>query len=91
MPRLPEPGKDSGQWGDILNQYLRVVHDVDGSIKPGIISSVGLSGLYADLINKPTIPSTIVLFVKLGLNIPSFVRRTAIEFFGMLLAGSVKT
>ena len=58
MPRLPEPGKDSGQWGDILNQYLRVVHDVDGSIKPGIISSVGLSGLYADLINKPTIPST---------------------------------
>lgn len=22
MPRLPQPGADAGEWGDILNEYL---------------------------------------------------------------------
>jgi hypothetical protein len=30
MARLPSPGTDSGQWGDILNQYLLVNHDATG-------------------------------------------------------------
>lgn len=34
MPRLPIPGSDGGQWGNILNDYLSVSHNADGTIKP---------------------------------------------------------
>lgn len=34
MPRLPIPGSDGGKWGDILNEFLRVSHNPDGTIKP---------------------------------------------------------
>lgn len=33
MARKPNPGSDDGVWGDLLNQYLDVAHDTDGSIK----------------------------------------------------------
>ena len=33
MPRLPQPGSDDGTWGDVLNTYLSVSHDSDGSLK----------------------------------------------------------
>jgi hypothetical protein len=35
MPRLPVPGSDDNTWGDILNDYLRVEHNVDGTLKLG--------------------------------------------------------
>ena len=77
MPRLPQPGADSGHWGDILNDYLKQSHDdsgklitgsvtattiADGAVTgaklaPNLISPVGLSGSYADLTGKPTIPA----------------------------------
>lgn len=31
--RLPTPGGDAGNWGKILNDYLRVEHNADGSLK----------------------------------------------------------
>jgi hypothetical protein len=31
--RLPTPGSDSGQWGQILNDYLAVEHNADGTLK----------------------------------------------------------
>jgi hypothetical protein len=34
MPRLPQPGSDDGTWGDILNTYLSVEHNPNGSQKP---------------------------------------------------------
>ncbi len=34
MARLPTPGGDDGSWGNILNDYLSVEHDVDGTLKP---------------------------------------------------------
>lgn len=37
MARLPEPGKDAKKWGDILNQYLLVAHNTDGSLRPGVV------------------------------------------------------
>lgn len=37
MPRLPMPGGDGGHWGDILNEYLSVSHNSDGTIKPSAI------------------------------------------------------
>ena len=42
MARLPIPGKDSGQWGTILNDYLSQAHDTDGAIKPNSISEAKL-------------------------------------------------
>src|SRR6218665_3195144 len=39
MARLPEPGGDPGQWGDVLNDYLKVAHDADGSLKDNSVAS----------------------------------------------------
>ena len=33
MARLPQPGGDAGNWGQILNDYLSVEHNADGSLK----------------------------------------------------------
>jgi len=33
MARLPQPGSDDGTWGDILNEFLGVDHNADGTLK----------------------------------------------------------
>jgi len=33
MARLPVPGQDSGTWGTVLNAYLAVEHNTDGTLK----------------------------------------------------------
>jgi hypothetical protein len=33
MSRLPTPGSDTGQWGQILNDYLSQEHNADGTLK----------------------------------------------------------
>ncbi len=33
MTRLPTPGKDGGTWGQILNDFLEVEHNPDGTLK----------------------------------------------------------
>lgn len=33
MTRLPQPGGDAGNWGQILNDFLSVEHDPDGTLK----------------------------------------------------------
>lgn len=35
MARLPVPGSDDGNWGAILNDFLAVEHNSDGSLKSG--------------------------------------------------------
>lgn len=37
MARLPQPGADAGNWGDILNDYLLQIHTAQGQLKQGII------------------------------------------------------
>lgn len=39
MPRLPIPGGDDGQWGNLLNEFLEVEHKADGSLKDVVRSS----------------------------------------------------
>lgn len=46
MSRLPTPGADNGAWGGILNDFLAVEHNLDGTLK----TSGSLSSKYA----KPT-------------------------------------
>lgn len=33
MARLPTPGQDVGTWGSVLNEFLSVAHNQDGSLK----------------------------------------------------------
>lgn len=33
MARLPTPGSDDGAWGNLLNEYLSVEHNTDGTLK----------------------------------------------------------
>lgn len=35
MTRLPSPGLDNGVWGEILNDFLSVEHNSDGTLKAG--------------------------------------------------------
>lgn len=47
MARLPIPGQDNGTWGNLLNDFLGVAHNPDGSIKPGALppqSGTGATG-----------------------------------------------
>lgn len=43
MSRLPNPGGDAGQWGQILNEYLSQSHNADGTLKNGIVTSSHLA------------------------------------------------
>ena len=40
MARLPVPGEDNGVWGTVLNEYLAVAHNDDGTLKnTGLLAS----------------------------------------------------
>jgi peptidoglycan/xylan/chitin deacetylase (PgdA/CDA1 family) len=41
MSRLPTPGSDNGTWGSILNSFLEVSHNADGSLKPSALQTAG--------------------------------------------------
>lgn len=38
MSRLPTPGGDNGTWGAVLNDYLSVSHNTDGTLKASAVS-----------------------------------------------------
>jgi hypothetical protein len=52
MPRLPEPGKDAGQWGNILNEYLGASLAIDGTLKT---DTVGAPQLKANSVTNTAI------------------------------------
>lgn len=43
MARLPQPGSDSGTWGDILNEFLATVHKSDGTLKDNSVTSAAIA------------------------------------------------
>jgi hypothetical protein len=43
MARLPEPGADSGVWGDVLNDFLSTAHNPDGSLQDDIVTEANLA------------------------------------------------
>ena len=44
MARLPTPGGDDGTWGDVLNDFLGVAHNSDGSLKSSLQGATGPAG-----------------------------------------------
>ena len=55
MPRLPQPGSDKGKWGTILNDFLSVEHNPDGTLKDN-----GTLGEFAPLAN-PTFTGSVTV------------------------------
>ncbi len=55
--RLPEPGSDDGVWGDILNDFLGVSHDSDGTLSSGV---VGTNVLSSDSVTASKIADNII-------------------------------
>ena len=63
MPRLPQPDGDAGRWGSILNEFLKVEHAPDGTLKSSgslagkantaDLAAVATSGSYTDLQDVP--------------------------------------
>jgi len=47
VARLPIPGGDDGVWGDILNNYLSIEHNSDGTQKTLGITKGGTGGTTA--------------------------------------------
>ena len=43
--RLPTPGGDVGDWGNILNSYLQVSHNTDGTLIPNAVAQAGAAPL----------------------------------------------
>lgn len=41
MARLPVPGQDDGTWGEVLNSFLEVSHNSDGSLQSSAIQTAG--------------------------------------------------
>jgi len=41
MARLPSVGGDDGNWGTILNQFLQVSHNTDGSLTQAALTQAG--------------------------------------------------
>lgn len=52
MARLPQPGGDQGQWGDILNDFLLYTHNSDGSLKDGSVSELKLDSAAQAKLNQ---------------------------------------
>lgn len=78
MPRLPQPGGDKGQWGSILNDFLAVEHNADGSLKTS-----GSIGSRAPLAN-PTFSGTVT--VPTPVNATDAVTKAYVD--GLVSAGA---
>lgn len=43
MARLPQPGSDSGTWGNVLNDYLSQAHKSNGTLKDNIVTDATIA------------------------------------------------
>lgn len=86
MPRLPKPGGDDGTWGQVLNDFLSVEHQSDGTLNP--------SGTLSLKYSKPTngIPLSdldSLVQTDLGKISPLEGRTTAIESPGWVTSARI--
>ena len=63
MARLPVPGSDNGVWGTILNDFLSIEHNADGTLKSSgslatkeDVANKGAAGGYASLDGSTKVP-----------------------------------
>jgi len=63
MVRLPQPGGDNGNWGEILNEYLSQAHATDGALKT---DTVGAAQLKPHSVNNAALADATVTEAKLA-------------------------
>jgi hypothetical protein len=56
MPRLPLVGQDNDTWGTVLNEYLEVSHNTDGTVK-----DIAGAKVTADPFQTPVFANPLVL------------------------------
>lgn len=65
MARLPIPGRDEGTWGDILNNFLSIEHNSDGTQKTLPIRKGGTGATTAEDARKNLgLASSTPLFIQ---------------------------
>jgi hypothetical protein len=70
MARLPAVGGDDGNWGTLLNDFLLVAHNSDGSVKNGAVTRDALSSAVQTIIdNALTQTSGDARYLQLGNNL----------------------
>lgn len=87
--RLPVPGQDNGTWGDILNGFLGVSHNPDGTLTNTAITAAGAgtyskpgSGIPAtdlDTSTQTKLAQASSAYVKPGSGIPAADLSTAVQ------------
>lgn len=65
MARLPKPGGDNGNWGDILNEYLSQSHNSDGSL---LENTVGVAQIKDESVTANKIAPGAVTKTSVGLD-----------------------
>jgi hypothetical protein len=81
--RLPTPGGDTGQWGTILNGFLAVSHNSDGTLMASAVSS---SGALLASNNLSDVQSTTQARTNLGLGSAATQNTSAFDASGAAAA-----
>ena len=63
MARLPQPGGDTGNWGDVLNDFLSQAHAGDGTLKT---DSVGATQLQPQSVTNAALVNNSITAAKLS-------------------------
>ncbi len=74
MARLPQPGADSGSWGNILNEYLLQSHDSGGVLKNDTVGPVQLK---SDSVTAAAIATGVVSETHLSMDLRAKVNSAA--------------
>jgi len=84
VARLPQPGGDVGNWGEILNDYLNQSHNNDGSLKD--IPQSKVTNLVQALANKANIDDIPTSYTDVGAEPEGLSVSTKAELAGMMSA-----
>jgi parallel beta-helix repeat protein len=84
MARLPSPGGDDNQWGDILNAYLAVSLDSTGNLNNNVvgtnqIQSNAVTNAQLDSATQTTLASVAGKYTKPGTGIPGSDMTSAVQ------------
>ena len=73
MARLPQPGGDSGNWGQILNEFLTQTHKDDGTLKAGVVQA---SHIATDAVTATQIADKVITESQLSDAVVTKLNRT---------------
>jgi hypothetical protein len=82
--RLPTPGGDSGDWGDILNSFLEVSLASDGTLNSNVVGtnqlqSNAVTNAQLDVPTQTTLSAVASKYTKPGSGIPATDLTTAVQ------------